>query len=123
MSQQITIVDDLTGDEGAVPVRFAIEGKEYEIDLSPESYNRLAEFLAPYIEAGRLIDTEKQTKQRNYSRSSSRQQKLNALREWADDNGIALPQRGRIPARIEEAFDNGTTKELIEALDDEDGLS
>jgi hypothetical protein len=122
MSKQITTVDDITGEEGAEPRRFSLDGTTFEIDLTPESYNTLAEFLTPYIEAGRTVSTSKaSTSSTQRSRTGSpRRAKIDQIRAWADKHGIALPSRGRIPAHIEEAFDRGGfTREQLDAMDEE----
>jgi hypothetical protein len=55
----ITYVDDLTGEpieeKGGRPVKFALDGQEYEIDLSDSNIGELNSVLAPYIKAGRKI--------------------------------------------------------------------
>lgn len=115
MSQQITTVDDITGEDGAEPRRFSLDGTTFEIDLTPESYNTLAEFLTPYIEAGRPVSSSKPTTSSTpRSRSGSpRRAKIDQIRGWADTHGIELPSRGRIPAHIEEQYDR--SEEAYEA--------
>src|SRR5690606_574647 len=55
----ITILtDDLDGEElpaGSRSTRFALDGVEYEIDLSATNARALADALAPYIAAGRRV--------------------------------------------------------------------
>jgi hypothetical protein len=55
----ITILtDDLDGEElpaGSRSTRFALDGVEYEIDLSAANARALADALAPYVSAGRRV--------------------------------------------------------------------
>ncbi len=48
--------DDFDGTtDGVGTYRFALQGREYEIDLSPANLTRLREALAPFITAGRRL--------------------------------------------------------------------
>lgn len=55
----VTLVDDLDGTD--IPrglgetVRFSIDGRNYEIDLSDDNAAALRKALQPYTEAGRRI--------------------------------------------------------------------
>lgn len=55
----ITIVDDLDGtvlEPGlGETVRFAIDGRSYEIDLTDENATELREKVRPFTEAGRRV--------------------------------------------------------------------
>lgn len=54
--QLIQLVDDLDGqviEQGGKTVRFGIDGKLYEIDLSPENATKLHQALEPFIRYGR----------------------------------------------------------------------
>ena len=47
--------DDLDGTEAAGTVTFALEGVQYEIDLSSKNADKLRTAMAPYVEAGRRV--------------------------------------------------------------------
>jgi hypothetical protein len=49
----IEIIDDLDESVGAKTVKFALDGKHYEIDLSDANKSALQATLAPYMKAGR----------------------------------------------------------------------
>jgi hypothetical protein len=57
MAQQTTVrfVDDLDGSEAVGTVRFSLENRAFEIDLSDENTDKLHEALAPFIEHARQI--------------------------------------------------------------------
>ena len=53
MAQKIVLIDDLDGSEASTTLRYAIDGQEYEIDLSEENAEKFRTTLAPYIEKSR----------------------------------------------------------------------
>src|SRR5689334_12854822 len=55
MAQQTTVrfVDDLDGSDAAGTFDFAIDGRQYQIDLSDENATKLRDALAPYVGAAR----------------------------------------------------------------------
>ena len=109
MKKQITqLVDDLdgtvleSGDGGTI--RFALEGRQYEIDLSDENADKLRRALAPFISAGRTVTGgSRPSGSRRPSRSSGGD--LAAIRSWAQSNGFSVGDRGRISAEVREAYD------------------
>lgn len=110
MKKQITqIVDDLDGtvlDDGVGrTVRFSLEGRSYEIDLSDANAEKLRSALAPFIAAGRSTSsgTGRSSGSRRSSRSSSGD--LAAIRSWAQSNGFNVGDRGRISAEVREAYE------------------
>jgi len=50
-----TITDDIDGTEARTTVRFALDGVDYEIDLSEANAKALREALQPYVAAGRVV--------------------------------------------------------------------
>lgn len=106
MAQRIIhqLVDDLDGTvlevgEGET-VRFGIDGRGYEIDLSSANAEQLHEVLAPFIAAGR----KSQGSQAPSGRSRSSKRDVDAIRVWARENGHEISDRGRIPLEIERAY-------------------
>lgn len=57
MAQRIITVmtDDLDGGTADVTVKFALDGLQYEIDLSDANAAQLRDMLAPYIAAGNMV--------------------------------------------------------------------
>lgn len=95
--------DDLTNEPDAVPVVITVNGRGIEIDLAPRSVDKLTKLLAPYWAAASesTYDVERRNRARN---GASRGYDLAELRAWADREGIALPQRGRIPAAVVQQY-------------------
>lgn len=57
MAEQVTVlkVDDIDGKPAEATVRFALDGKEYEIDLSKKHNAQIRRIFDPYIKAGRKL--------------------------------------------------------------------
>ena len=91
MAQKITVAleDDLTGGPAQETVRFAFAGTDYEIDLSAKNAAALRKQFAPYIEHARRA-----------GRSVASRQRSGDIRAWAKEHGLAVSERGRIPASV-----------------------
>jgi hypothetical protein len=107
MKKQITqLVDDLDGsiiEHGGSTIKFALEGRQYEIDLSSSNAERLRSALAPFISAGRASSGGSRTTSRRPSRNASGE--LAAIRSWAQSHGYKVGDRGRISADVREAYE------------------
>ncbi|MFV2118975.1 histone-like nucleoid-structuring protein Lsr2 [Streptomyces sp. Act-28] len=98
----VTLTDDIEGGEAAETVRFGLDGKSYEIDLSETNAEKLRKTLAPYVEAGR----KKSGAERPHKafRHTAVDPDPAAVRAWAQSHKMKVPARGRIPQRIYDAF-------------------
>lgn len=99
----ITLTDDLDESEAAETVSFGLDGTNYEIDLNQEHAAELRNAMALYVGVGRKVTG---------GRRAGRPKAVAAggpaakdVREWARNNGYTVPERGRIPAEIREAYD------------------
>jgi len=113
MAQQVVVVDDITGEAGATTRRLRVDGVEYDIDLTDESFASLQEVLRPYLEKARVVPMSKRGKSGAASSEGRgtpvrQKQELPAasstIRAWAAANGIDCPKRGRIPAAVVERY-------------------
>ena len=104
MAQKVTVAleDDLTGGPADETVCFALDGTEYEIDLSAKNAAAFGKLLAPYVEhgrkAGRLLA-------RRGGRTAASRQRSGDIRAWAQQHGLAVSERGRIPASVMEQYE------------------
>lgn len=109
--RQITqLIDDLDGtvleDGEGTTIRFALEGRSYDIDLSGANAEKLREALAPYIEVASPVSASAvASRSRGRSKTGSAGKDLAAVREWARANGHKVSDRGRVPARVLEAYE------------------
>lgn len=110
MSQktQVILTDDLDGSPADETVRFTLDGVRYEIDLTAAHAVTLRELLKPFIEKGRRA----RTGSRTTTRSTSRRSDGAAVRAWATEQGIDVPDRGRLSKKVIDAYDHrNDTKE------------
>lgn len=117
MAHRVTavLVDDLDGYSTAdETVYFALDGVNYEIDLSAEHASNLRECLRPWQEHGRVVSRGRRQRRgrtngrsRPASRSMTRvdRAQAQAIRTWAVDNGLRISARGKIPDAVHRAFE------------------
>ena len=94
-----TLVDDLDQGQADETVVFALDGVNYEIDLSKKNATGLRNSFAQYIGKGRRVGGRARRGTTTRVGSDSR-----AIREWAKANKVSVPDRGRIPASVVEQF-------------------
>lgn len=100
----VELVDDLTGEVASDTVQFGIDGVSYEIDLTDENAEKLRDSLRVWVEKSRRIGGRKRP---GGVGGSARPNDAAKVREWARENGYEVPDRGRIPAEIREAYEAG----------------
>ena len=107
---QVLLVCDLHGDETAADetVEFGVDGAFYEIDLCGQHAGELRERLATYVGAARRAGgrgagapSSRGTRRRRRSSGSGEAARI---REWARGQGLAVPERGRIPAELAQRY-------------------
>ena len=104
MAQKITVAleDDLDSGPADETVRFGLGGSEYEIDLSTKNAKAFRKQLAPFVEHARKAG---RGQRRRPERSASSRERSGGIRAWAKDHGIAVSDRGRIPASVVEQYE------------------
>ena len=113
MAQKVNIilVDDLDGTEATETVAFGLDGTSYEIDLSEDHAGELRELLAGYVGNARKVAGRRTTARKSASSASSASASgasAREIREWARSQGHEVPERGRIPAEIREAYETAS---------------
>ena len=100
MAQKVNIVlvDDIDGTEADETVSFALDGKEYAIDLTEKNAQKLREALAPFIGHARRETGRAKRGGRNGGPAAAE------IRSWARDNGFDVPERGRVSADVRDAY-------------------
>ena len=97
----VTYIDDIDGSEAERTATFALDGKHYEIDLSPSNLGSLASALEPFVAKARSV------KRSGGKATDTRSAGLNAqIRAWAQSQGLELGDRGRIPTHIVEQYND-----------------
>jgi hypothetical protein len=104
MAQKVIteLLDDIDGSEADETVEFSYRGYNYQIDLNAKNIGKLDKALTPFIDHARRA-----------GRAGARQAKgavvhvpsdAAAVRAWAQSNGYEVPDRGRIPGSVREAY-------------------
>ena len=113
VKQTITqLIDDIDGGKAEETVLFAIDGMNYEIDLSRRNAARLRDLLNGYTPYARAVRGGVQPRRRRRRRAAPTTTATTsfvevdnrAVRAWAASNGIELSTRGRIPASVIEQY-------------------
>ncbi|HEV8116339.1 MAG TPA: Lsr2 family protein [Acidimicrobiales bacterium] len=105
MAQEVfvSLTDDLDGSEADETIMFALDGAGYEIDLNAKNAAALRKALDKYVANARK--SARPTAGRR-GRPSARRGGGNAgpdpkaVRLWAQENGLEISSRGRVPAEI-----------------------
>jgi hypothetical protein len=103
VAQKVTVVleDDLTGGPAGQTIRFAFDGTDYEIDLNAKNAAKFRKQLAPYLEHARRAG---RAQARRPGRTAAGRQRSGDIRAWANEHGLAVSERGRIPASVVEQY-------------------
>ncbi len=104
MAQRVNIVlvDDIDGSDASETVSFGLDGTSYEIDLNDKHAAKLRDALATYVGHARKVGGGRRTRSKAAAATGS---SAKEVREWARANGHTVPDRGRIPADIREAYE------------------
>lgn len=97
---QVMLIDDVDESEAAETVSFALDGVSYEIDLSSDNASRLRDDLARWVGYARRTGGRKVSSVRSAANAD-----LGKVREWARANGHVVSDRGRISAKVQEAYE------------------
>jgi len=100
----VEYVSDLSGDAiegGSEPtLRFALDGDDYEIDLTGAEQVALRAALQEYIAAAQPMTRSGRPVIRTKVAATTA-----TIRAWAAANGHKVPPRGAIPRAVREAYD------------------
>jgi len=110
----VQLIDDLDQGEADETVSFALDGANYEIDLSAANAQKMRDALALYVANARRANRGAGRPAGSGRRSNGRgarsdREQLQAIREWGRKNGWKVNARGRIPADLLEAYNNSST--------------
>jgi FMN phosphatase YigB (HAD superfamily) len=104
MAQQVfvSITDDLDGSEAAETITFDLDGTSYEIDLNEKNAAALRKALDKYVASARRSSARGASHTRATGRRPARGGDADpkAVRLWAQEHGLEVSSRGRIPAEI-----------------------
>ncbi|QLQ14824.1 MAG: Lsr2 family protein [Micropruina sp.] len=106
MAQKVLYVltDDLDQSEAAETVAFGLDSVSYELDLSAANAQRLRDLLAPYVAVSRRVGGARRSRTGGRRRGGGGAAATD-IRTWAQEQGLTVSARGRVPADIREAYD------------------
>ncbi len=96
---EVVLTDDLSGGPATETVRFGLDGRHYEVDLSDKNAAALRRALAKYVEVGRRDHRMHVGKRKHHGDVDPR-----LVRQWAAENGIDVSARGRVPIDVIEQY-------------------
>jgi hypothetical protein len=115
----VVLVDDIDGSDAAETVSFAMDGIDYEIDLSEKHAADLRDAVSLYVGHARRIGGRRKGNRRSGSGAGGSGGSGGAagsggsggsgasaadIRAWARENGYEVPERGRVSAEVREAY-------------------
>jgi len=106
MAQRVQVIleDDYDGGQADETVSFALDGAEYEIDLSSENAQKFRDELAGWIGHSRKTGGRRKRAAKSGATSSTSE-----IRAWALANGLAVSSRGRVSAEVREAYEKANS--------------
>ena len=99
---QTLFIDDIDGGPAEGTVRFALDGTDYEIDLSTVHSEELHKVLAGYVAHARKASGSARRGPRG--RRGDGALDTRKVRAWARAEGIDIKERGRVPAEVIEKY-------------------
>ena len=98
---EVVVVDDLDGGPADETVQFGLDGVTYEIDLNEENAAALRDAVAVYVGHGRRVSGRRSAGKASSGRARrSVSSETAQIRAWAKEQGLAVNERGRVPADI-----------------------
>lgn len=101
---EIQLVDDFDGGTAEETVTFALDGAQYDIDLSKDNAATLRGAVQEWTEHARRTRGGRKRVRRTDLGPTPK-----VVRRWAQAHGYTLSDRGRVPAEIRAAYDRANT--------------
>lgn len=101
MAQELPpeLIDDVDGSSADTTVRFSIDGRHYEMNMSKSNRNAFIRELARFMAAARKTGGSGPKMHYQETKPDPR-----AVRKWARANGIQVPEGKRLPREIIDQF-------------------
>jgi len=96
----VVFIDDLDGTPATETVRFAVDGRSYEIDLSTQNAQHLRGSMAGFVAAARRTDRAHAGSRRGKESHRLADANPATVRAWANHNGVPVSSRGNIPHHV-----------------------
>jgi hypothetical protein len=96
-----TLVDDIDGSEATTTLTFSVSGVDYTIDLNDKNIAKFEKAITPFVQNAQRVGGRRQRSASVTKLASN----AKTVRSWAQANGYAVPDRGRIPGQILAAYE------------------
>ncbi|MBD0673966.1 histone-like nucleoid-structuring protein Lsr2 [Streptomyces sp. CBMA156] len=108
MAIRTVVESDLSGKPDAATVTFGLGDTWYEVDLTPEEKKDLEDALQSYLKVSRKAGppsppAPSAPKKRIVPETTVEERET--IREWAKQAGHEFAERGRIPKKVQKAYD------------------
>ena len=102
MAQRVQVIleDDYDGGTAEETVTFALDGAEYEIDLSAENAAQLRSALAPWVAHARKTGGRRKRGSKPAGDSTTSE-----IRAWAQAHGHEVSSRGRVSSEVRQSYE------------------
>ena len=105
----VELVDDIDGTvfgEDGESITFSVNGVDYEIDLKDKHASKFHKQIGFFIEHATRVGGRKRRSDRPVVADAPVRRRGNGkeIRAWAAEQGYEISSRGRIPAEVEQAF-------------------
>lgn len=106
MAQRVQIIleDDYDGGVADETVSFALDGTEYEIDLSAKNASVLRDAISPWLGHARKTGGRRK-RGTSANAKSPGSSSTSDIRAWAQAHGHEVSSRGRVSAEVREAYE------------------
>ncbi|GGG65675.1 Lsr2 family protein [Kocuria dechangensis] len=105
----IELQDDLDGGPADETLTFALDGRDYEIDLSTANAEKLREAVRPFVAVSRKAPTGDGRRRRTTGTTASSSETAQ-IRAWAKQHGHQVSDRGRIHQSVKDAYYTATSQ-------------
>jgi hypothetical protein len=107
---QVHLLDDIDGSQADETLKFALDGTNYEIDLSAKHADKLRSSLEKFVSSARKVGrghmaTTGRSRTGSGAPTRSDRAQNQAIRDWAKRKGIDVSDRGRIAREIVEQYE------------------
>jgi hypothetical protein len=102
MAIRKVVESDLSGRTDAATVTFGLKGTWFEIDLTDDEQKDLEQRLADYLEKGRKA--ERVGNPKRFVPETTPEERAE-IRAWGREHGFEFAERGKIPKKLQQAYD------------------
>lgn len=108
MARHVQLIDDIDGSAADRTFKFAVDGVEYELDLSGDNIREFNQAIAGFVESARRAPARVGRPRKERSNvikvDGGAAGRAAEVRSWAKDAGFSVSEKGKLSAEVWEAF-------------------